>query len=138
MNNPNWWNAKHDTAWDRVKSAMKRDWEQTKADFSKKHGEELNQGAGDTVKQAAGKEPIPPGNMPNPSSKKTESWDDVEPAYRYGVGAREQYGAQSPSWDSRIESKLSEEWKDMKSGRTWDEVKGRVHSAWDRFEGGKK
>ena len=35
--------------------ALKRDWEQTKHDFNKDKGEELNQNAGDTFGQAAGK-----------------------------------------------------------------------------------
>lgn len=133
MNKPSWWSDNHEGTWDRVKSALKRDWEQTKADVSSK-GHELNQGVGDTVKQAAGKEPIPPGNMPNPSSKATkdERWEDVEPSYRYGVGARAQHG--DASWDDRLESKLSEEWSQLKSGQTWDEVKSSVRRAWDNVK----
>jgi hypothetical protein len=49
----------------KVKDALKRDWEQTKHDFSKKSGEDLDQDVGDTLKQAAGKEPIPPLGAPN-------------------------------------------------------------------------
>jgi hypothetical protein len=45
--------------------ALKRDWEQTKHDFNKKKGEELNQDVGDTVGQAVGKKPIPPRDVPN-------------------------------------------------------------------------
>ena len=55
MKNPNWWNDKHEGTWDRIKSAMKRDWEQTKADVSSK-GRDLDQDVGDTVKQAMGKQ----------------------------------------------------------------------------------
>ena len=55
---PNWWTDKHTSAWERVKDAMKRDWEQTKNDFSG-NGRELKQDAGDTVKQAFGSAPIP-------------------------------------------------------------------------------
>ena len=50
----------------KAKEALKRDWEQTKHDISKKHGEELDQDVGDTLKQAAGKEPVPPRGVPNP------------------------------------------------------------------------
>lgn len=131
MKNPSWWNDEHEGTWSRIKSALKRDWEQTKADVSSR-GHELNQGVGDTVKQAMGKEPIPPGNQPNPSDK-DDNWEDVEPAYRYGVGARSQHGS---SWD-QVESKMSEEWNDLKSGRTWDEVKSRVRRGWDH-DGNKK
>jgi hypothetical protein len=53
----------------KVKKAFERDWEQTKHDFSKKAGEELHQGVGDTVRQAAGTEPVPPQHVPNPPKK---------------------------------------------------------------------
>jgi len=57
---PNWWTEKHTSNWDHVKAAFERDWEQTKADFSKSSGEKLNQNVADTVKQSVGSEPIPP------------------------------------------------------------------------------
>jgi hypothetical protein len=135
QNQPKWWSEKHTSAWDRVKAAMKRDWEQTKADVSSK-GRELNQDAGDTIKQAAGKQPIPLASVANPpdagdiESGKDSDWNRVESSYRYGVGAREQYG--NEDWNDRVESKMREEWNDLKSGRTWDEVKAAVRRGWDR------
>jgi hypothetical protein len=64
--NPNWWNERHDTAWDRTKAAFQRDWEQTKADLTgRSQGHDLNQDASDTFRQASGKQVIPPGNFPN-------------------------------------------------------------------------
>jgi hypothetical protein len=125
MTNPSWWNEKHEGTWARMKDALKRDWEQTKHDLSSKKAPELHQNAGDTVKQAAGKEPIPAGNQPNPK------WDEIEPAYRYAAGAHEQYGETHKSWDTTLEQKLSSDWKDVKSGHTWDEVKETVRHAWD-------
>ncbi|ATB43791.1 hypothetical protein CYFUS_009271 [Cystobacter fuscus] len=53
----------------KVKEALKRDLEQTKHDLNHKKGQELNQDAGDTLKQAAGKEPVPPPYLPNPDKK---------------------------------------------------------------------
>ena len=53
--NPNWWTKENDSAWDRTKAALKRDWDQTKHDFGGKEPD-TNQKVGDTVKQAAGKE----------------------------------------------------------------------------------
>ena len=75
--NPSWWTDSHTSAWERTKEALHRDWEQTKADVSD-GGKELNQDVSDTVKQAAGKEPSPPGDRPNVP----DSWDRVEPAVR--------------------------------------------------------
>jgi hypothetical protein len=48
----------------KASEALKRDWEQTKHDFNKDAGRELNQDVGDTLGQAAGKKPIPPRNVP--------------------------------------------------------------------------
>ena len=130
-NNPKWWNDQHTSAWDRVKAAMKRDWEQTKSDVGSKKARDLDQDVGDTVKQMAGKQPIPPGNQPNPEGMgKGDRWESVEDDYRYGVGARQQYG--NEDWNDRVESKLKEEWNDLRTGRTWDEVKSRVRRGWDR------
>ncbi|MEO7112691.1 MAG: hypothetical protein ABI183_19755, partial [Polyangiaceae bacterium] len=86
---PSWWTKDHSTSWDKVKEAFHRDWEQTKADLSKKAGHELNQNVGDTVKQAAGKEAIPAGNAPNPSQA---NFDDFAPAIELGHAARMHYG----------------------------------------------
>ncbi len=48
-----------------VGDALKRDWEQTKSDLPGLEGEDLDQDAGDTLKQAFGKEPAPDENEPN-------------------------------------------------------------------------
>jgi hypothetical protein len=58
--NPNWWNDTHNSAWDRAREALHRDWEQTKSDFSSKGGVDLNQNVGDTVKQMSGAAGVPP------------------------------------------------------------------------------
>jgi hypothetical protein len=74
--NPAWWTDQHTSKWDHVKGALERDWEQTKADFSKDNGAELNQGVGDTVKQSMGKEAIPPPGVRNrPDDPKTVAKD---------------------------------------------------------------
>jgi hypothetical protein len=141
-NDPKWWNEQHSSTWERVKAAMKRDWKQTKADLTK-GGTELDQDVDDTVKQAMGKQAIPPANQPNPPSASTraskpskddEDWTRVEHDYRYGVGAREQY-RDEPDWNDRVESKLKEEWSDLRSGRTWDEARTYVRRGWDRGRG---
>ena len=83
---PSWWTNQHTTGWKKVREAFRRDWEQTKADVSKKAGHELNQGIGDTVKQAAGKEAIPAPSAPNPPEVRT--FEQIEPAYQFGHGPR--------------------------------------------------
>jgi len=48
---------------------MHRDWEQTKHDFNKNAGQELNQDVGDTVGQATGAKPLPPEGVPTYDKK---------------------------------------------------------------------
>jgi hypothetical protein len=110
--------------WERAKEALRRDWEQTKADVSD-GGQELDQDAGDTIKQAAGKQPIPPANTPNPP----DSWNDMEPAVRYGYGARQHYTGSD--WDDELERKLRTDWESTGGDSTWDRVKAAVRRGWD-------
>ena len=54
--------TKHNEIDDKVddaKEALKRDWEQTKADMPGMEGKDLDQDAHETVKQATGAEPVP-------------------------------------------------------------------------------
>lgn len=59
---------KKDKAPSKVKKALERDLEQTKHDLTRK-GVDLNQDVSDTVKQATGKEDIPPPFVPNLDKK---------------------------------------------------------------------
>jgi hypothetical protein len=137
MNNPNtknpsWWTTKHSQGWDKVKDAIHRDWEQTKADFSKTKGQQINQGVGDTVKQAVGKEAIPPDHVANMHSDKLhKAYEDAEPALRYGYGASSQF-TEHGTWDDKLEKKLSTDWDNLKTGRAWSAVKTHVKTGWER------
>lgn len=99
--NAPWWTKEHDSGWEKVKAAFSRDWEQTKHDFGG-DSPNLNQDVPDTVKQAVGKENIPAPGTPN--------FEDYEPAFRYGYGARNHYGKEYPNWDGRLEETLKNEW----------------------------
>ncbi len=65
---PTWWTGQDDSVWDRIKEALKRDWEQTKADLSIDTGRELRQSAVDTLRQALGLTPLPLPHQPNPAT----------------------------------------------------------------------
>ena len=122
--NPTWWDNDHDSAWERTKNAFKRDWDQTKHDMG---GDEpdTNQSVGHTVKQAAGKEAIPPRHQP--------TFDEIEPAYRYGYGARKHYGDEYPEWDDELEARLKEEWGTLEPSRkaAWEEDLEAIQQAWE-------
>ena len=135
---PAWWKEDmHGNAWDRVREAMKRDWEQTKKDLGMKSGHELNQNVKDTVKQMAGKESIPSNDAPNPP-KVIGNWDDVEMPLGYGYGARQQYGKEHTGWNDKLEGTLKSEWETGKdkTGRGWHEVKDYVRRGFE-YKGGR-
>ncbi len=137
---PKWWTAEKQTGWERVKEAMRRDWEQTKADVNVSSAKELDQDVNDTVKQAVGKDAIPPRNQPNApggtpaSGKKSDvKWDDAEIPLSYGFGAREQYGTEHTAWNDQLEAKLREEWDEGKdkTGYAWNDVKHVVRRGYE-------
>ena len=127
---PSWWNDQHSRAWDRVKEAFARDWEQTQADFTKTRGRELDQQVLDTVKQAVGAQQIPPRDVPNDH----ESYDAAEPALRYGYGASTYY-FDHDVWDSSLEAKLRDDWTEIDANRDWKTVRDHVRAGWERARG---
>ncbi|MBL8718559.1 MAG: hypothetical protein JNL79_21440 [Myxococcales bacterium] len=128
---PSWWNEANMTAWDRVKEAVRRDWQQTKHDLGV-GGHELNQGIGDTVEQAAGKQPIPPPTSANPP-KVIGDWDEVEAAIRYGHAAHGHFVREFPAWNAQLEGKLRVEWEasDGDGASSWKEVREHVRRGYE-------
>jgi len=123
-NNPNWWSQEYDTAWDRVKAAVQRDWDQTKHDFGG-HEPDTKQGAGDTVAQAAGKESIPPRGVP--------TYEEVESAYRFGYGARRHYGGRFTTWNADLETQLAQDWETTypNESEAWARYQPVVRRGWE-------
>ena len=120
--NATWWNNENDTAWNNVKEAFHRDWEQTKHDFGA-NSPELKQDVPDTVKQAAGKQVIPPPKQPN--------FEEHEPAFRFGYGARLHYGKDFPEWDNRLELALQKEWSPSADEANWNHYRKAVRYGYE-------
>lgn len=49
-------------------------------------------------------------------------WARAEPAYRYGFGARLQYGSEYAKWSDGLEQKLAAEWVEEQTGQTFASV----------------
>jgi hypothetical protein len=120
--NPKWWTPEHESRWDRVKAAFQRDWDQTKHDLGGKQPD-TDQDVDDTIKQAAGKQPIPPRGQ--------RTYEETEDAYRFGYGARGQYQRQYPSWNQRLESKLEQDWRETYTDLDWEEYRAAVRRGWE-------
>lgn len=106
-----WWSKDNDSAWDNVRDAFLRDWDQTKHDFGG-NTPDLKQNVPDTVKQAVGNQIIPPSHQSN--------FEEHEPAIRFGYGARLHYGKDFPAWDDRLESTLQKDWSTSVDKATWN------------------
>lgn len=122
--NPTWWTAENDSAWDHVKMAMKRDWDQTKHDMGGNEPD-TNQNVGHTVKQATGNEAIPPRSVP--------TYDDFETAHRFGYGARSKYGSIHADWDDELETSLKRDWEEIAPARkqTWAQDRTAIQYGWN-------
>ena len=124
---PAWWTAQQTDTWDRMKEALRRDWDQTRHDFGSEYGQDLNQDLTDTVRQAAGADPIPPKHVANPVE-----WSD-EAAVRYGYGAALSADYHDHvAWDAVLEGRLKKDWEALDTGRSWDSVRLPVHYGWIR------
>lgn len=86
---PSWWNDQHTSDWDRVKEALRRDWEQTKADFKVDGAVDLNQNVADTVKQAVGEQPVPPPMVKTRADTPAQVADRVEKQMKDRLKAQE-------------------------------------------------
>ncbi len=127
--NPPWWTDEHTSSWERVKHALHRDWEQTKGDLTD-NGVDLNQGASDTIRQAVGKQQIPPDGFPNPGPRHggPADWNALEPALRFGHGARHHYADRV--WNEELTTQLREDWESSKNEGTWESAKLGIERGW--------
>jgi len=122
--NPTWWTNENNSAWERTKAAVERDWDQTKHDLGGKEPQ-TKQNVTNTVRQASGKESIPPRGEP--------AYASVEPAHRFGYGARANYKSQHPEWDNNVERELKTEWQELHPDRKndWNDDVKNIRYGWD-------
>jgi len=128
LRRPSWYTDEDDGAWTKIKAAFRRDWQQTKHDFGGKQPD-LNQRAGDTMSQAAGRKPIPPDNAKtsHPDETAAEVYDEAdEPAYRFGYAASRHFPG---DWDDRMEETLRADYGGDET--EWERRHGAIRRAWN-------
>jgi len=61
------------------------------------------------------------------------TFEEVEPAYPYGFGARSQYQDEFPEWDNELEAQLKDEWEEITPARklTWMQDRAIIRRGWD-------
>ena len=124
VKNPSWWTDENGSGWERVKTALKRDWDQTKHDLGGSEPD-TNQQVKNTVRQASGRESIPPRGQP--------AFEDVETAHRFGYGARYYYEDEYPEWDNELESQLKSDWEELHPDRDeeWNRDVEAIRYGWN-------
>lgn len=119
------------SGWERVREALRRDWEQTRHDLHV-GGHELNQGVKDTLRQIAGRQTLPPIDRPNPP-RILGSFAEAEGPMRFG------WSAQHDEVEDRfslIEPQLRQQWEASPHGRSsrWDDVRELVRRGFEHRE----
>jgi len=118
-NRPDWYNDEYDKSWERVKTAFRNDWEQTKHDFGSNTARDLDQDVNDTVKQAVGTE---------------DAFDKREPAFRFGHAAQNQFKSQHPTWNDDLDRRLRNDY-----GSDYDRDRQFIRHAYEyRYASGSK
>lgn len=122
-NNPIWWNQMHDRAWERVKDAFKRNWNQKNYEYGVHP--EVDQSR-HTAKELTNR------NVLNILSR-LAFYEEAEPAYCFGYGARLHYGVRFSEWNVELEFRLKADWEmaDRRRRSRWLQDRELVLRGWD-------
>lgn len=116
------------STWERVKDALRRDWDQTRLDFRLKFGQEMDEPMSDSPAPAAARE--------RPADAPCLTWSD-EDAVRFGYDAgRSAPGVDPGAWNIALEAALQREWEAQVTGRPWSDVRLAVRYGWARSRRG--
>jgi hypothetical protein len=115
--NPSWWDATHDFAWNHVKRAMKQHWNRTQSHTYINGGMVFNRVTGEQIVL--------------PSDQST--FDESKSACRFGYGARIEYGDTYPLWNDDLEIRLVKEWRATNPNReeTWEHEREAIRYGWE-------
>jgi hypothetical protein len=90
LKNAPWWSSQCDEAWHRLRPKFRNQWDQTKLDINE-----------------AGEAPF---KTMLKSRTGSTTFEDMEPAYRFGLGSRLSFGDQYPDWNEELENHLRKDW----------------------------
>lgn len=112
-----WYTDEDNSTWDRIKTAFRNDWEQTKNDMGVTGTRDIDQDVDDTVKQMAGKQ----------STARTGpvKFDEAEEAFRYGHAANRHFRADHPEWNDTLRDDLKRDYPN-----DWDRDEAYIKQAY--------
>jgi hypothetical protein len=130
---PIWWTTQHTIICEERMPALKTDFQRRAA--AERRAELASQGPDDPVFQRSTGSPrnVPIDRayaIPDNSWEVGTEWEQVEPAIRYGVGARLQYPGHDV-WTEELEALLRREWEQTSEPSPWEKVKRAVRHGFE-------
>jgi len=130
---PVWWTVQHTLIWEEYQPALREDFRQLRATTERDRAVHLQ--PDDPVFQ---QHAVTPRNVdvdhaydvPDNDWEVGTSWEQIEPAVRYGVGARTQY-PQFERWNRELEAILRKEWEERNPPGPWEKMKRAVRHGFE-------
>lgn len=130
---PEWWSIRHTTLWQERLPALRADFERRSDPALPEPLAQL--GPNDALVQ---QHPVTPRNVdvdhahrvPDNDWEVGTHWEQLEPALRFGVGARAQY-LRYERWTEELEQQLRLDWETQRGPGAWDEVKASIRRGFE-------
>jgi hypothetical protein len=135
---PDWWTVEHTTLWQQYSPALRADFDR-QAQAEQERARLTRLGPDDVLRQ---EHAVTPRNIdverahavPDQDWELGSNWEKIEPALRFGVGARAQF-LQHERWTAELEQVLREDWETKQPSGSWEKVK---HSVRRGFESARR
>jgi hypothetical protein len=130
---PTWWTVEHTIIWEVAEPVLRDEFERRKGEAQR--AQIKAQGADNSVFQHG---TVTPRNVdvdhahlvPDDDWELGAEWHQLKPAFRFGVGARSQFGDDA-TWDENVETRLREDWDKSYEPSTWERVKRAVRRGFE-------
>jgi hypothetical protein len=135
---PVWWSVQHTVLWEEHGPVLRDAFERRRAAADR--ARLTRQGPDDAVFQdpATTTRATTPRNVdvdhayavPDNNWEVGTAWEQIEPAVRYGVGARAQY-PQHDGWTEELEARLRQDWSEGNDPSAWEKVKHAIRHGFE-------
>ena len=130
---PVWWTVEHTVIWEEHLPSLRADFKRRAA--GQNRAQLTKQGPDDLVFERGAQAPrnidIEQAHAVADNNWEVgTTWEQIEPALRYGVGARAQY-PHYVHWTDELEAHLRKEWAETNEPSTWEKVKRAVRRGFE-------
>lgn len=130
---PIWWTIEHTVIWEVAEPVLRDEFERRKGEAQR--AQIKAQGADNSVFQHGS---VTPRNVdiehahlvPDDDWELGADWHQVQPAVRFGVGARSQFGDDA-TWNDEVETRLRADWDKSYEPSTWERLKRAVRRGFE-------